>query len=131
MPYSDPKFTVVNPNPDVDDCIKSMRIRDYAVALGITASSWSYGYIFGKPARMPTASTAAAIGFTFATMLIFQDTRGRLMGYAENAREVNLYGAASSAYQPASVGDIDRRFPKATGIVSDNIKPAPKYRNYN
>lgn len=130
MPYSDPKYPVVNPSPSVDDCVKSMRVRDIAVALGITSASWSYGYIFGKPARMPTASTAAAIGLTFAGFLVLQDTRGRLMGYAENSREVKLYGAASTVIQQQQQGT--RRFPVAIGgFMSDSAKSKPSYQNYD
>mmetsp|Transcript_14410 Transcript_14410/g.20568 ORF Transcript_14410/g.20568 Transcript_14410/m.20568 type:complete len:127 (-) Transcript_14410:155-535(-) len=126
MPFSEPKFTVVNPSPTVDDCVKSMRIRDYSVIGGITAGSWSYGYIFGKPARMPTASTAAALGFTFAGFLILQDTRKRLMGYAENTKEVKLYGAFPE--QPSKFVQKDARFPVA---ITTDPKSYPKYDNYN
>lgn len=128
MPYSDPKFPVVNASPSVDDCIKSMRVRDVAMALGVTSASWSYGYIFGKPARMPTASTAAAIGFTFASMVMFQDTRGRLMGYCENSREVKLYGVEKVA--KVELGG-DRRFPVATGLLSPNMRSNPIMKNYD
>lgn len=93
MPFSTPKYPVVNDDPSVDDCLKSMRFRDWLVAGGITASTWSYGYILGKPARAPAAATAAAIGVTFASFWILQDTRARLMGHKENATEVKKYGA--------------------------------------
>ncbi len=130
MPYSDPKYPVINPSPSVDDCVKSMRVRDMAVATGITSASWSYGYIFGKPARMPTASTAAAIGLTFAGFLVLQDARGRLMGYSENSREVKLYGAASALNQEQQQGT--RRFPVAIGgLKSDSAKSKPSYQNYD
>ena len=127
MPYANPKFPVVNPKPSVDDCIKSMRIRDVAVGAGITSAAWSYGYIFGKPARMPTASTAAAIGMTFAGMVVLQDTRGRLMGYCENSREVRLYGAV----QQPDVVENDRRFPRHVGLRSEAMMARPKVDNYN
>ena len=128
MPYSDPKYPIVNPEPSVDDCVKSMRVRDIAVALGITSASWSFGYIFGKPARMPTASTAAAIGLTFAGFVVLQDTRGRLMGHLENSREVSMYGSKSAA--PASTYQLGtRRFPVHTGLSS--VKQTTSFRNYD
>ena len=130
MPYSDPKFPIVNDSPSVDDCIRSMRIRDVAVAVGITSASWSFGYIFGKPARAPTASTAAALGFTFAGMVILQDTRGRLMGYCENSREVKLYGALKDEFQPEKI-TTDRRFPTGIkGLSTDSVKAKPEFNNY-
>lgn len=129
MPYSDPKFTVVNPAPTVDDCIKSMRFRDYCVLAGVTAASWGYGYVFGKPVRMPTASTAATIGLTFAGLVVLQDTRGRLMGYKENAKEVKLYGAHPN--QPELRGVQDPRFPTATGRASVTTKPPLDWKNYD
>jgi hypothetical protein len=131
MPYSDPKFPVVKKSPSVDDCIKSMRIRDMAVALGITSASWSYGYIFGKPARMPTASTAAALGLTFAGFVILQDTRGRLMGYNENSREVRLYGAVKQDFQPTKI-ETDRRFPTSLGgLMTEANRSKPQFKNYD
>lgn len=129
MPYSDPKFTVVNPSPTVDDCIKTMRFRDYCVLAGVTAGSWGYGYVFGKPVRMPTASTAATIGLTFAGLVVLQDTRGRLMGYKENAKEVKLYGAHPN--QPELRGVQDPRFPTATGRASISTKPPLDWKNYD
>jgi hypothetical protein len=129
MPYSDPKFTVVNPAPTVDDCIKSMRFRDYCVLAGVTAASWGYGYVFGKPVRMPTASTAATIGLTFAGLVVLQDTRGRLMGYKENSKEVKLYGAHPN--QPELRGVQDPRFPTATGRASVSTKPPLDWKNYD
>lgn len=136
MPYSDPKYPIVNPSPSVDDCFNAIRVRDIAVALGITSASWSYGYIFGKPARMPTASTAAAIGFTFASFVIFQDTRGRLMGYSENKREVEKYGIAPAAAAAAAAnvdGGGSRRFPigSSSGLMSQGVKPVPAFKNYD
>mmetsp|Transcript_2156 Transcript_2156/g.3784 ORF Transcript_2156/g.3784 Transcript_2156/m.3784 type:complete len:97 (+) Transcript_2156:103-393(+) len=86
------KFPVVNDDPSVDDCIKSMRIRDWLVGGAVTGSAWCYGYVTGKPVRGATATTAAAIGLTFVSFMILQDTKGRLMGYRENDREVKLYG---------------------------------------
>lgn len=48
MPFSDPTFPVVNPNPTVDDCVKSMRWRDYFLMGGSFAGTWAYGYAFGR-----------------------------------------------------------------------------------
>lgn len=129
MPYSDPKFTVVNPSPTVDDCIKSMRFRDYMVLLGVTSASWGYGYMFGKPVRMPTASTAATIGLTFAGMVVLQDTRARLMGYKENTKEVKVYGPYPE--QPPRIVQADVRFPTATGRASAMTKPPLDWRNHD
>lgn len=122
MPYSDPKFPVVNPSPSVDDCVGALRFRDWAVLGGISAGSWGYGYIMGKPARMATASTAFAIGMTFAGFVVLQDTRARLMGYKENAKEVKFIGM--HADQPTlKKKPLDPRFPSATGLASPSTKP--------
>mmetsp|Transcript_15156 Transcript_15156/g.22187 ORF Transcript_15156/g.22187 Transcript_15156/m.22187 type:complete len:132 (-) Transcript_15156:208-603(-) len=131
MTYSDPKYPIVNPSPSVDDCVKSMRFRDYAVAAGVTASTWGYGYIFGKPVRLPTASTAAALGFTFAGFLVLEDTRGRLMGFKENAREVRLYGAYKEQIMPRPVQD--RRYPTAVSVkdLVTPVRPQPTFKNFD
>ena len=88
MAYGDPKHSVINPNPSVDECVKSLRFKDYMTMIGITSGSWGYGYIFGKPARFASANCAATIGFTFASLVCLQDTRSRFMGLLENEREV-------------------------------------------
>ena len=93
MGYKDPKFPVVNDAPSVDDCLSVIRLSDYFTVAGIAAGTWSYGYIMGKPYRYPSASTAMTIGLTFAGMVVLQNTRGRLMGYKENAKEVQLLGS--------------------------------------
>ncbi len=130
MPYSDPKFPVVNPSPSVDDCVKSLRFRDWLVAGGLGAGSWGYGYVFGKPARMATASTAFAIGLTFAGFVVLQDTRARLMGYKENAKEVKRYGLYKEQPSiPSKPQDV--RFPTATGLASPSTKPLLNYKNYD
>lgn len=129
MPYNDPKYPVINPHPTVDDCIKSMRVRDYLVLGGATTGSWVYGYLGGKPVRMATAGTAAALGFTFVSFILLQDTRGRFMGYNENTREVKKYGAHPTA-QPPQYPPQDKRFPTATGHVSDTVRPPLDWKNY-
>ncbi len=77
---------------------------------------------------MPTASTAAALGMTFAGMVVLQDTRGRLLGYAENGREVKKYGMVKDV----DVGeDQNRRFPRNVGMMSESVRKFPKVDNYN
>lgn len=126
MPFSDPSWPVVNPEPTVDDCIKSMRFRDYVMVGAVTSGSWVYGYLGGRPVRLPTAGTAAAIGFTFATFVVLQDTRGRFMGYNENAKEVQRYGM--HPIQPAPPAPVNIRTPTATGH-STITKPF-NWKNY-
>ncbi len=128
MPYSDPKFPVINPTPEVDDCLKAMRIRDWAVLAGVTSGSWGFGYLTGKPVRGPAAATAASIGFTFGTFLILQDTRGRLMGYKENAKEVKKLGLAK--VQPPPDEPTDPRFPTATVPGMAVTRPTLEWKNY-
>jgi hypothetical protein len=111
MPYFDPKYPIVKPEPTVDDCIKSVRTGHYFYAGGITTGSWIYGFMFGKPARFPTASMAATLGFSFAVISIFCDSRNRLMGFKENTKEVKQWGEA--AIQPPKTGPTDYRFPVA------------------
>jgi len=130
MTYNDPKYPIVNPSPSVDDCFKAMRAGDYIMGAATTAATWGYGYIFGKPLRVPTANTAAALGLTFAGMIALQDSRGRLMGTKENAREVKLYGLHPEQVKINRVGPVDRRFPTLT--TSENpLTPEVTYKNYD
>ena len=130
MPYGDPKFTVVNPTPDVDQCLRSCRLSDWLLAAGISGGSWAYGYVFGKPTRMACASTGMALGMTCASMMLLQNGRARLRGYRENAKEVKHYGAWP--VQPELRGVVqDRRFPTAVGTVSPLTKPPIDWRNYD
>jgi len=129
MTYSDPKYPIVNPSPSVDDCVSSLRIRDFFVTVGLTSATWGYGYIFGKPYRLPTASTAAALGLTAAGMLILQDSRARLMGFKENSREVKMYGLYAQQVQ-ASGSKVGSRFPTASVSVNP-VRPEPFFKNYN
>mmetsp|Transcript_1719 Transcript_1719/g.3754 ORF Transcript_1719/g.3754 Transcript_1719/m.3754 type:complete len:98 (-) Transcript_1719:22-315(-) len=85
-------FPAVKPNPSVDDCLRSARFSDYMTWIGATAGTWGYGFIVGKPARFAMAGLMAGIGFTFGSIVLVQNTRGRLMGFRENAREVKMYG---------------------------------------
>jgi NADH-ubiquinone oxidoreductase complex I, 21 kDa subunit len=88
------KFPLVNPKPTVDDCIKASRISDFFQLAGVTAASWGYGFIVGRPARFAMAGLMGGIGFTFGTLVVLQNTRGRLMGFRENSVEVAKYGEA-------------------------------------
>lgn len=110
MPFGEPKFPIVNEDPELDDCINSMRPGDFFTLAGMTSACWAYGYVLGKPARMPTALTAATIGFTAATFVVVQDTRARLLGYSENQPEVKKFGFVRS---PIIREPQDRRFPTA------------------
>jgi hypothetical protein len=131
MTFSDPKYPIVNPSPSVNDCISSLRIRDYFVASGITSASWAYGYIFGKPYRHATASTAAAFGLTAAGMLALQDARDRLMGFKENQREVKLYGLYPEQVVPGGAASAaGARFPTA-GLSVSPVRPEPHFKNFN
>lgn len=131
MPYGDPKFTVVNPSPDVDQSLRSCRFSDWMGAAAISGGSWGYGYIFGKPTRIPCANTAMALGMTCASMMLLQNGRARLRGYKENAREVNKYGAWPVQPELRGVEQLDRRFPIATGTTSLATRPQLNWRNYD
>jgi len=137
MPYSDPKHPVVNPSPDVDTCLKATRFSDIVFTAAATSGSWAYGYVFGKPVRAATANTAAALGFTFAGMIILQNTRGRLMGYKKNEREVSIYGLhpvqpeLRGLYDPENMTPDERRFPIALGSASPSVRPKPRFDTYN
>lgn len=111
MPYFDPKFPIVKPEPTVDDCVKSFRTGHYFYGAGVTTASWIYGFTFGKPARFPTASMAATLGASFAIISVLCDSRNRLMGFKENGKEVKQWGKA--AIQPPQSGPKDYRFPVA------------------
>lgn len=88
-----PKFPTAIAAPTVDDCLKNLRISDYCQWGGATAASWGYGFMAGRPARFAMAGLMAGIGFTFGSMVVMQNTRGRLMGYRENGKEVQKLGA--------------------------------------
>jgi hypothetical protein len=129
MPYGDPKFTVVNPSPDVDQTLRSLRTSDYLLATFITSASWAYGYTMGKPTRMACASTAMALGMTAAGMAVLQNGRSRLRGYRENEVEVKKYGAWP--VQPDLRAQGERRFPVATGLTSESVRPPLNWKNYD
>ena len=111
MPYFDPKYPIVKPEPTVDDCIRSFRSGHYFYVAGISSASWIYGFTFGKPARFPTASVAATLGCSFALISILCDSRNRLMGFKENSKELKQWGPAP--VQVADTGPTDYRFPVA------------------
>mmetsp|Transcript_19412 Transcript_19412/g.27440 ORF Transcript_19412/g.27440 Transcript_19412/m.27440 type:complete len:128 (+) Transcript_19412:94-477(+) len=127
MPFGEPEYPIVNDDPELDDCIKSMRRGDYFNVGAITSASWAYGYIFGKPARMATASTAAALGFTFASFLIIQDTRSRLLGYSPNETEQKKFGIQR---HPQKRTPQDPRYPTALK-PSDTPRPTLNWNNYD
>ncbi len=131
MPFNDPKFTVVNPTPDVDQSLRSLRLSDWLAAGGISAGSWAYGYIFGKPTRVACANTGMALGMTCASMMLLQNGRARLRGYRENAREVKMYGAWPVQPELRGVTQENRRFPIATGTASPLTRPPLDWRNYD
>ncbi|KAI2505903.1 NADH-ubiquinone oxidoreductase complex I [Fragilaria crotonensis] len=129
MPFNDPKWPVINPEPTIDQCIKSVRTSDLVKIVGITCASWAVGYLVGKPVRRFSANTAATLGSTFAPILVLQDLRGRFMGYAENDREVKIFGIHE--IQPPVYPVQDPRTPTATGHVSENLRPKLNWKNYN
>ena len=129
MPYGDPKFTVVNPSPDVDQCLRSCRVTDWLGAASLSCGCWAYGYVFGKPTRIPCANTAMALGMTAASMMLLQNGRSRLRGYRENSREVKIYGAYP--IQPEKRPQGTTRFPIATGHTSEATRPQLNWRNYD
>ncbi|GKY91731.1 hypothetical protein MPSEU_000144900 [Mayamaea pseudoterrestris] len=92
-PAINTKYPTVNINPTVDDCLKCLRTSDYCQWAGATVASWTYGFVVGRPARFAVAGLMAGIGFTFGSMVVLQNTRGRLLGFRENDREVAKYGA--------------------------------------
>ena len=55
-----------------------------------------------------------------------QNVRGRLLGYRENAREVELYGLARRQPRPYNIHD--RRFPERQVMTS---KPPTIWDNYD
>lgn len=89
----DTKYKPVTLNPTLEQCINSGRASDYFQLAGMTAGSWGIGFIRGSPARFGMANLLAGIGFTFGTLVLVQNTRGRLMGFRENSREHTKYGA--------------------------------------
>lgn len=129
MPFGDPKFTVVDPSPDVDAVLRSLRVSDYIAAAAVSAGSWSYGYVMGKPTRMACASTGMAIGMTAASMLVLQNGRQRLRGYRENEKEVKYYGAWPVQPDLKPMGPT--RFPIATGLASEATRPPLNWKNYD
>jgi hypothetical protein len=110
------KFPPVKPDPSVDDCLRALRFGDYFKWGGVTIGSWGFGLVIGKPARFHMAGLCAALGFTFGSMVVIQNTRGRLMGFRENTREIKMYGEFDVS--PIVTKPIDPRFPEAVRPVS-------------
>lgn len=116
--YLDPKFPIVKADPTVDDVIKSMRTSDYVFMSGSVAGSWVYGYLLGKPIRGPTAVMCASAGFSFGMFYTMQTIRSRLLGYRENAKEVQKWGMAP-VLQPRPYTIGERRFPSRQPLKSN------------
>ena len=114
----------------MDDCLSTLRPLDYFFVAATTAATWYYGYVLEKPLRSATAFTAAALGLNFAGMYVLQDTRGRLMGYKENGREMGSLGVWVEQVKKGA-GAGDRRFPVARYGVGSVIKPVPRFDNYD
>jgi hypothetical protein len=106
-PTATTKYPTVNVNPSVDECLRALRTSDYFQWAGATVASWTYGFIVGKPARFAVAGLMAGIGFTFGSMVAVQNTRGRLMGFRENKREVALFGMQELAPGEGIHGRLD------------------------
>ena len=51
------------------------------------------------------------------------------MGYNENAQEVKKYGMHPTA-QPPVYPPQDRRYPTATGLVSDTVRPPLNWKTH-
>jgi len=94
-PAFETKYPPVKPRPTVDDCFKAARTSDYLQWTGVTVASWGYGFLTGRPARFAMAGLMAGIGFTFGSLVVLQNTRGRLMGFRENLSEIKKYGKAN------------------------------------
>jgi len=90
-------YPAVKPDPSIDDCLRAIRTSDYMQWTAFTLGSWAYGFTTGKPARFGMAGLMAGIGFTFGSLVMVQNTRGRLMGFRENEREVAKYGVAEGS----------------------------------
>ena len=94
--YGKPKFPIIDAAPDTNKTLGAMRFSDYGVIVAAGGSSWIFGYVTGRPLRMPAAATACTIGISAGVLLACQNSFGRLMGYHENAREVAKYGVPDS-----------------------------------
>mmetsp|Transcript_4026 Transcript_4026/g.5468 ORF Transcript_4026/g.5468 Transcript_4026/m.5468 type:complete len:123 (+) Transcript_4026:36-404(+) len=92
MSRHQPPFPVVDPDPTVNKCLNSLRFSDYALISGVSAGSWAFGYIGGKPVRAATAGTTLGLGLLFGVIYTSQSALYRMMGYSENSREVKKYG---------------------------------------
>jgi hypothetical protein len=88
------KYPVANIEVNVENCLGAIRFSDCCQWTGATIGSWGYGFLVGRPARFHMAGLMAAVGFTFGSLFVLQNTRGRLMGFRENAREIKMYGVS-------------------------------------
>jgi len=114
--YLDPKYPIVKADPTVDDIVKGMRMSDYLFFSGVTAGTYAYGFLLGKPVRGPTAAMCASAGFTFAMFHTMQTVRSRFLGYRENDQEVKKYGLAP--LQPRRLEIYDRRNPQRQTLLT-------------
>ena len=114
--YLDPKYPIVKADPTVDDIVKGMRMSDYFFFTGVTAGTYAYGFLLGKPIRGPTAVMCASAGFTFAMFHTMQTVRSRFLGYRENDREVEKYGLAP--LQPRRLEIYNRRNPERQSMLT-------------
>lgn len=93
------KYHPVKPDPTMDDCLRAFRFSDYMQWAGVSVASWGFGFAVGKPARFGVAGLMSAIGFTFGSMVALQNSRGRLMGFRENTRELKKFGSPEGSEQ--------------------------------
>jgi NADH-ubiquinone oxidoreductase complex I, 21 kDa subunit len=81
---SKPKYQAINSDPTLQDIVLAFNAGDYMQWAGATAALWTFGMVRGSPARFAMAGVAAGLGFTFGSIVAFQNSRGRLMGYRPN-----------------------------------------------
>jgi hypothetical protein len=112
--YQQPSYPVVKNEPTLDNCIKTMTLwREGLQVAGITAATWGYGYVLGRPVRFATANTASVLGFSFAAMWVTQNARFRLKGFEPNSREQGIFGIESPAVVAPGATPALERFPTA------------------
>eukprot|EP00518_Triparma_eleuthera_P004078 CAMPEP_0182463676 /NCGR_PEP_ID=MMETSP1319-20130603/7836_1 /TAXON_ID=172717 /ORGANISM="Bolidomonas pacifica, Strain RCC208" /LENGTH=118 /DNA_ID=CAMNT_0024663249 /DNA_START=30 /DNA_END=386 /DNA_ORIENTATION=+ len=109
---NNPPFPKVSDSPTLSFTLSSLRLSDYATLAFCTFGSWSFGYVTGKPVRGPAAATAATLGFTAGSILAYQNSSGRLMGFLENGREVKRYGTEEGRRQ-AKIAEEQRKIQEA------------------
>ena len=93
-PYIDKELTV-------EGCFRLMRWSDVGIWTTGTVGSWLFGFLKGYPVRFATAGLMGTVGFTFGSFVVIQNVRARVMGYSENAREVEWYKKRKAARNAA------------------------------